>query len=160
MIFGIRVEIVHVFAQEEFYGKPLILADRDMVESEEGSTAILESVDKEDVSFLVVGDPFGCVMAWLQLVRISLIDSYSLQSDNTYRPPPPPDYPLSKRPSIHHHPQRIDSDCPRAPWAFTLQLWTSCFDSVLHGYMEAEQLAPEDKGKSCVGIAHALFAGH
>ncbi|GAA96956.1 uncharacterized protein L969DRAFT_105526 [Mixia osmundae IAM 14324] len=42
---------------EAFYGKPLILADRDMVETE--SDAILDGADKDDVSFLVVGDPFG-----------------------------------------------------------------------------------------------------
>lgn len=43
--------------QEAFYGKEIIVADRDMVETE--SDAILENADKVDVSFLVVGDPFG-----------------------------------------------------------------------------------------------------
>lgn len=42
---------------EEFYGKPIILADRELVES--GSEDILRDADKEDVAFLVVGDPFG-----------------------------------------------------------------------------------------------------
>lgn len=42
---------------EEFYGKPVILADRELVES--GSDEILRDADKEDVAFLVVGDPFG-----------------------------------------------------------------------------------------------------
>ncbi|KAH6910264.1 diphthine synthase isoform b [Coprinopsis sp. MPI-PUGE-AT-0042] len=42
---------------EEFYGKPVILADRDMVETQ--SDEILKDADKEDVAFLVVGDPFG-----------------------------------------------------------------------------------------------------
>ncbi|EGO03501.1 hypothetical protein SERLA73DRAFT_175009 [Serpula lacrymans var. lacrymans S7.3] len=42
---------------EAFYGKPVILADRDMVETQ--SDEILTDADKEDVSFLVVGDPFG-----------------------------------------------------------------------------------------------------
>ncbi|KIJ15563.1 hypothetical protein PAXINDRAFT_77295 [Paxillus involutus ATCC 200175] len=42
---------------EAFYGKKLILADRDMVETE--SDEILRNADKEDVAFLVVGDPFG-----------------------------------------------------------------------------------------------------
>ncbi|EKM53640.1 uncharacterized protein PHACADRAFT_125502 [Phanerochaete carnosa HHB-10118-sp] len=42
---------------EEFYGKELILADRDMVETE--SDEILKDADKEDVAMLVVGDPFG-----------------------------------------------------------------------------------------------------
>ncbi|KIJ66014.1 hypothetical protein HYDPIDRAFT_174764 [Hydnomerulius pinastri MD-312] len=42
---------------EAFYGKDLIVADRDMVETQ--SDEILRNADKEDVSFLVVGDPFG-----------------------------------------------------------------------------------------------------
>ncbi|AAS53494.1 AFR123Wp [Eremothecium gossypii ATCC 10895] len=42
---------------EGFYGKPVVLADREMVES--GCEEILRDADKEDVAFLVVGDPFG-----------------------------------------------------------------------------------------------------
>ncbi|RMZ75265.1 hypothetical protein DV737_g5380, partial [Chaetothyriales sp. CBS 132003] len=42
---------------EEFYGRPIILADRDMVEQK--SDEILENADKLNVAFLVVGDPFG-----------------------------------------------------------------------------------------------------
>ncbi|KAI1788354.1 Diphthine synthase [Ganoderma leucocontextum] len=42
---------------EAFYGKELILADRDMVETE--SDEILRNADTEDVSLLVVGDPYG-----------------------------------------------------------------------------------------------------
>ncbi|XP_072294364.1 diphthine methyl ester synthase [Eucyclogobius newberryi] len=42
---------------EEFYGKELILADRDLVEN--GSEEILRDADSTDVAFLVVGDPFG-----------------------------------------------------------------------------------------------------
>ncbi|TFK74641.1 Diphthine synthase [Pluteus cervinus] len=42
---------------EEFYGKPLILADRDMVETQ--SDEILHNAANEDISLLVVGDPFG-----------------------------------------------------------------------------------------------------
>ncbi|PBK86598.1 Diphthine synthase [Armillaria gallica] len=42
---------------EAFYEKPLILADRDMVETE--SDEILANADREDVSLLVVGDPLG-----------------------------------------------------------------------------------------------------
>ena len=43
--------------KEEFYGRPVILADREMVELD--SDAILHNADKEDVSLLIVGDPFG-----------------------------------------------------------------------------------------------------
>ncbi|XP_048832749.1 diphthine methyl ester synthase [Brienomyrus brachyistius] len=44
-------------ALEEFYGRELILADRDMVEQE--ADEILKGADAVDVAFLVVGDPFG-----------------------------------------------------------------------------------------------------
>ncbi|GAA6020751.1 hypothetical protein JCM11491_003518 [Sporobolomyces phaffii] len=42
---------------ETFYGKEIIVADRDMVETE--SDEILRNADQVDVAFLVVGDPFG-----------------------------------------------------------------------------------------------------
>lgn len=42
---------------EAFYGKEVILSTREMVETE--SDEILRDADKVDVSFLVVGDPFG-----------------------------------------------------------------------------------------------------
>ncbi|GLB37832.1 putative tetrapyrrole (Corrin/Porphyrin) Methylases [Lyophyllum shimeji] len=42
---------------EAFYGKEIILADRDTVETQ--SDEILRDADKEDVCLLVVGDPFG-----------------------------------------------------------------------------------------------------
>uniref|UniRef100_A0A3Q3KJJ6 diphthine methyl ester synthase n=1 Tax=Monopterus albus TaxID=43700 RepID=A0A3Q3KJJ6_MONAL len=44
-------------ALEEYYGKQLILADRDLVE--QGADEILKDADMTDVAFLVVGDPFG-----------------------------------------------------------------------------------------------------
>jgi len=43
--------------QENFYGRPITLADRDMVE--QGSDKLLEKAVEEDVAFLVIGDPFG-----------------------------------------------------------------------------------------------------
>eukprot|EP00298_Acanthocystis_sp_HF-20_P008819 c17919_g1_i1.p1 GENE.c17919_g1_i1~~c17919_g1_i1.p1 ORF type:complete len:270 (+),score=104.65 c17919_g1_i1:28-837(+) len=42
---------------EKFYGKQLIIADREMVES--NSDEILANADKVNVAFLVVGDPYG-----------------------------------------------------------------------------------------------------
>jgi diphthine synthase len=42
---------------EEFYGKQITIADREMVESQ--ADAILLNADTENISFLVVGDPFG-----------------------------------------------------------------------------------------------------
>ncbi|KAK5931382.1 diphthine methyl ester synthase [Pseudochaenichthys georgianus] len=44
-------------ALEEYYGMPLILADRDLVEQQ--ADEILKDADVTDVAFLVVGDPFG-----------------------------------------------------------------------------------------------------
>ncbi len=45
-------------ALEDFYGKPLIPADRELVEKKAEET-ILADAAKEDVAFLVVGDVFG-----------------------------------------------------------------------------------------------------
>ncbi|XP_071799508.1 diphthine methyl ester synthase-like [Asterias amurensis] len=42
---------------EEFYGRNLILADRDMVEQQ--SDELFRDAKTEDIAFLVVGDPFG-----------------------------------------------------------------------------------------------------
>ncbi|KAI4190194.1 MAG: hypothetical protein L6R41_000940 [Letrouitia leprolyta] len=42
---------------EVYYGRPIIIADREMVES--SSDEILAGADRVDVAFLVVGDPFG-----------------------------------------------------------------------------------------------------
>ena len=40
-----------------FYGREVILADRDLVE--QGAEEILNGAKEADVAFLVVGDPFG-----------------------------------------------------------------------------------------------------
>lgn len=42
---------------EDLYGRPVILADREMVE--QGMEQILEEACTSDIAFLVVGDPFG-----------------------------------------------------------------------------------------------------
>ncbi|RLV89933.1 Diphthine methyl ester synthase [Spathaspora sp. JA1] len=42
---------------EEFYGREIILADRELVET--GADKILENAQEDDIAFLVVGDPFG-----------------------------------------------------------------------------------------------------
>mmetsp|Transcript_22073 Transcript_22073/g.55580 ORF Transcript_22073/g.55580 Transcript_22073/m.55580 type:complete len:275 (-) Transcript_22073:247-1071(-) len=41
----------------EFYGKEVVVADREMVESQ--AETILHNAQEENVAFLVVGDPFG-----------------------------------------------------------------------------------------------------
>ena len=45
------------YFQEEFYGVPLIIADREQVESL--AHQILKGAEKENVALLVVGDPFA-----------------------------------------------------------------------------------------------------
>lgn len=42
---------------ENYYGKPVVLADRELVEN--SADEILSNAGKENVAFLVVGDPFG-----------------------------------------------------------------------------------------------------
>ncbi|VUC21790.1 unnamed protein product [Clonostachys rosea] len=42
---------------ENYYGRSIVVADREMVES--NSDEILRNAENEDVAFLVVGDPFG-----------------------------------------------------------------------------------------------------
>lgn len=50
-------------SKESLYGKSVILADRDMVETQ--SDEILRDADKENVCLLVVGDPLGCAHLYL-----------------------------------------------------------------------------------------------
>jgi diphthamide biosynthesis methyltransferase len=45
--------------QEKLYGKPITVADREMVEEKVDS--VLSEATSFDVAFLVVGDPFGSV---------------------------------------------------------------------------------------------------
>ncbi len=55
-----KAETLTFTLQEEFYGKEVIVATREMVELE--SDDILKDADKVDVAFLVVGDPLGWVI--------------------------------------------------------------------------------------------------
>lgn len=43
--------------QEQFYGRPIKIADRYLVE-DEGDTILEKAID-EKIAFLVVGDPLG-----------------------------------------------------------------------------------------------------
>jgi diphthine methyl ester synthase len=70
---------------EEFYGKEVIVADREMVEME--ADAILEGADSVDVSFLVVGDPFGAtthtdleLRARQQNIPVSVVHNASIMN--------------------------------------------------------------------------------
>ncbi|KFX89723.1 hypothetical protein V495_04222 [Pseudogymnoascus sp. VKM F-4514 (FW-929)] len=49
--------LVETKVLEEYYGRPVIVADREMVESD--SDSILKGAESEDIAFLVVGDPYG-----------------------------------------------------------------------------------------------------
>ncbi|XP_062075607.1 probable diphthine methyl ester synthase [Humulus lupulus] len=52
---------------EKLYGRPVILADREMVE--EKADEILSAAHVSDVAFLVVGDPFGATTHTDPVVR-------------------------------------------------------------------------------------------
>ncbi|KAI9290130.1 diphthine synthase [Umbelopsis sp. AD052] len=56
----------------EYYGKQVIVADREMVESE--SDAILADADKINVAFLVVGDPYGATTHTDLVIRARELD--------------------------------------------------------------------------------------
>jgi precorrin-2 methylase len=82
---------------EAFYGRPVIIADREMVES--SSDDILKDADKVDVAFLVVGDVFGyasgvptytaaCLITCTEQQRIPT--SSSAPVNCLYRPVPSP----------------------------------------------------------------------
>ena len=43
-----------IFLQEELYGKPVVVADREMVES--GAEVILDAAREKNAAFMVVGD--------------------------------------------------------------------------------------------------------
>ncbi|CAI5521516.1 unnamed protein product [Closterium sp. Naga37s-1] len=57
--------------QEEVYGREVQVADREMVESR--AAHLLQLAAKEDVAFLVVGDPFGAAGALTALSSTSLL---------------------------------------------------------------------------------------
>ncbi|GAA5888570.1 hypothetical protein JCM16303_000875 [Sporobolomyces ruberrimus] len=57
---------------ESFYGKEIIVADRDMVETE--SDEILRDAQSLDVAFLVVGDPFGATTHADLLLRADALE--------------------------------------------------------------------------------------
>ncbi|KAK4693930.1 hypothetical protein P7C71_g3558, partial [Lecanoromycetidae sp. Uapishka_2] len=51
------LELIKKVEREAYYGRPIIVAYREMVES--SSDEILAGADTADIAFLVVGDPFG-----------------------------------------------------------------------------------------------------
>lgn len=70
---------------EKFYGRKVILADRETVE--EGAGQILDQAKTLDVAFLVVGDPFGAtthsdlvVRAWKMGVKVQVIHNTSVMN--------------------------------------------------------------------------------
>lgn len=65
---------------EELYGKEVILADREMVES--SSDEILKDADNCDVAMLVVGDPMGYVYLKVHVPFIYLFFIYFEKFDS------------------------------------------------------------------------------
>lgn len=73
------------YLQEEFYGRPLIVADRELVES--GAHEILQNAQNVDVALLVVGDPFGAtthtdliIRAKEQAIKFQVIHNASIMN--------------------------------------------------------------------------------
>lgn len=71
--------------QEKFYGRPVIVADRELVES--GADEILSKSETEDVAFLVIGDPFGAtthtdliIRAEEQGIKVQVIHNASIMN--------------------------------------------------------------------------------
>jgi hypothetical protein len=119
---------VHVLntGKEAYYDKPLILADRELVEL--GADELLKDADKEDIAFLVVGDPLGSVLS-LSPRRLALYPQRDMQRDNSHRHSPSRE--TAEHSNASHsqrfHPQR----CWRV-WPPAVQLRTGGFSCVLH----------------------------
>jgi hypothetical protein len=136
--------------QEALYGRELIVADRDMVETE--SDAILDGAKDVDVAFLVVGDPFGCV-SLLDMAR--MVSKGLAQGDDTLRPPPPRRSPRDPR---RGYSQRLGHERDRRLWPRSLQLWPDRLHPLLYRLMAARQLACADPRELGPRAAHALPA--
>ncbi|XP_058461729.1 diphthine methyl ester synthase-like [Malaya genurostris] len=65
---------------EEFYGRELIIADRELVE--QGADSILHGAEHEEIAFLVVGDPFGATTHADLLLRAKEMNIPSLVVHN------------------------------------------------------------------------------
>ena len=99
-----------------------------MVETQ--SDEILKDADKEDVSLLVVGDPFGWVRSSSQILPL-LTDQEKGNDAHGHHP--------SRQSTQHPHPrsaQRVHNERRRRVRATTIQLWTDRIIGVLHRYME------------------------
>jgi len=68
-----------VYDLEKFYGKKIILADREM--TEQGEDHILEEARKKEVAFLVVGDPFSAT-THIELFKQALTKKISVEIIN------------------------------------------------------------------------------
>jgi len=70
---------------EALYGKKLIVADREMAESDQEVDRILNEATEADVAFLVVGDPFGAtthsdlvLRAYKKGVKVEIVHNASI----------------------------------------------------------------------------------
>ena len=132
--------------KEAFYGKELIIADRDMVETE--SDEILRNADKDDISLLVVGDPYG----YADSPRLQLSElTRCLQRYNTHGHRPP--RALAQHPDADH-PQRVDHERGRRVRPAAVQLRTDSLARVLYRDVEAGQLLRPHQGERGPRDAH------
>ncbi|KFY34295.1 hypothetical protein V494_06900 [Pseudogymnoascus sp. VKM F-4513 (FW-928)] len=121
--------LVETKVLEEYYGRPVIVADREMVESD--SDSILKGAETEDVAFLVVGDPYG---------------------NNTHRP----HHPRARALHPHNlHPQRLDHVRHRRRGTPALQLRANRVHGVLHRFLETDVVLRPREGEPQYRAAHA-----
>lgn len=66
-VFYVKVSMYKQIFQEEFYQRPLIIADRDLCES--NIDEILKEAKVQDIALLVVGDPLGATTHTDMLLR-------------------------------------------------------------------------------------------
>lgn len=104
-----------------------------MVES--NSEAIVADADKEDVAFLVVGDPFSYVC----LGTFMGISTDGLQGNDTHRSSSS----LSAIDACHPNPcspRRFHLDRDWMYWTVTVQLWSDHLHGILHRLLATDKL--------------------
>lgn len=121
-----------------------------MVETQ--SDEILRDADTEDVSLLVVGDPFGCVT---HCPALTIADRPPAQSNNAHG------HYIARARAAHpdaRDPQRVDHERCRRVRSAAVQLRPDRLAGVLHGYVASGQLLRPRAGERRARDAYATPA--
>ncbi|KAK4687373.1 hypothetical protein P7C73_g2730, partial [Tremellales sp. Uapishka_1] len=141
---------------EEFYGKKVITATREMVELE--SDDILAGAKEVDIAFLVVGDPLGYAIFSVRAIpHHLLILSPIPQRNNPYGPSASCYGPWR---SDSDDPQRLDPHRARLDRTAAVQLWPIDLAAILYRDMDARELVRPPGGELQDRNAHLGPAGH